>query len=684
MSSKIGRWIGFFLVISAVAAALLYTVKDSYIKGEPNVVEGYQPWSEPVVEAFAQLPVQDGGRIKPFSTWAGFQLLSINGKRTVRIEVDGEPKKLNAVEWALDCFFRPELATKMECFQVENDQILDMIGMKHEAKKRRDRYSLEDIEPYLEKLDALRYELDQKRVKLNERGMDEKLDLVEQQLMDFAGKIEKFRELQSHFDPVRSRLINEGPANMDESTKRFSSWVANWAAYRQLLLRQYQENPDMKESIETLIANIQRRGDRSIFSKIAMFPPMAKDQASWPARGMWLKKYLESTEIQVDAEQIAYLVALEKIALAYHDGGEEALLQAVTDFSGEVQTRMDQRGEGGSIALEQAYYRCDYFYNTLTVFILAFIIVALSWLSPGSRFSKIALRIAWVLFILGTLAIIAGITHRSIIMERPPVGNLYDTIPFICAISLIVLGFIEYLTKRGVGIGLGLFIAIVGLFLSIWYEEGKGVDTMDPLVAVLRSNFWLSTHVITVTMGYAGGLLTAGLAQIYIFARLFKIDEGDKSFRRMMTRIVYGGVCFTLFFSLVGTILGGVWANDSWGRFWGWDPKENGALIIVLWCLAILHARLGGYLKEWGIHICATIGACLVAFSWWHVNFLSIGLHNYGFTGGAGLKAIWAFYSLELLVIAVALVAAIYEWLEKDTPKTPVAKEAEDKTISTT
>lgn len=203
------------------------------------------------------------------------------------------------------------------------------------------------------------------------------------------------------------------------------------------------------------------------------------------------------------------------------------------------------------------------------------------------------------------------------------------------------------------------------MFLAMWYEESKGVDPMNPLIAVLRSNFWLATHVITITIGYAGGLLTAGLAHVYIFARVFNIDEGDKSFRRFMTRIVYGGICFTLFFSLVGTILGGVWANDSWGRFWGWDPKENGALIIVLWTLIILHARMAGYIREWGMHNCAVVGSILVTFSWWHVNFLSTGLHNYGFTGDAGLTAIWSFYCLEALVVFVGLGYAINESQEK-------------------
>jgi ABC-type transport system involved in cytochrome c biogenesis permease subunit len=172
---------------------------------------------------------------------------------------------------------------------------------------------------------------------------------------------------------------------------------------------------------------------------------------------------------------------------------------------------------------------------------------------------------------------------------------------------------------------------------------------MDPLVAVLDSNYWLTTHVLTITLGYSAGLLSAFLAVIYLLMCGLGLDDGDKDIRRSLTRAVYGMICLTLFLSLVGTVLGGIWANDSWGRFWGWDPKENGALLIVLWTLSILHARLGGYIREWGLHLAAVFTAAVVTFSWWHVNFLGVGLHNYGFT--AGKNTIWLFYSVILVIL---------------------------------
>ncbi|HBP19980.1 MAG TPA: hypothetical protein DEA08_19610, partial [Planctomycetes bacterium] len=91
---------------------------------------------------------------------------------------------------------------------------------------------------------------------------------------------------------------------------------------------------------------------------------------------------------------------------------------------------------------------------------------------------------------------------------------------------------------------------------------------------------------------------------------------------------------------------------------WGWDPKENGALMIVLWELAIVHARLGGYIRDLGLAISAVLGGMVVAFSWWGVNLLGTGLHSYGFTDGVA-TALNLFYYAEA---ALALIAGLAIW----------------------
>ena len=153
---------------------------------------------------------------------------------------------------------------------------------------------------------------------------------------------------------------------------------------------------------------------------------------------------------------------------------------------------------------------------------------------------------------------------------------------------------------------------------------------MEMLRAVLDTNLWLSTHVVVVTLGYASMFVAGLLAVIYIVRGFFTrtLTPGR---RQALARMVYGIVCFATLFSFVGTILGGIWADQSWGRFWGWDPKENGALLIVLWNAIILHARWGGMIKERGLMAMAVFGNIVTSFSWFGVNMLGIGLHSYGF-----------------------------------------------------
>ena len=213
------------------------------------------------------------------------------------------------------------------------------------------------------------------------------------------------------------------------------------------------------------------------------------------------------------------------------------------------------------------------------------------------------------------------------------------------------------MSRRKLALGLAPFIGFFLLVLSWIYEREEGIDNLEPLIAVLRSNFWLTVHVPTITFGYAAGLAAWLFGAVSIFVRMLGLDKDDLSLRKLISRMTYGSVCFTLLLSLIGTVTGGIWANDSWGRFWGWDPKENGALMIVLWTLFILHARLGGIIKEWGLHLAAVITGPIVVFSWWHVNLLGVGLHSYGFSDSKA-NAVNLFYLVNAILFLVGLITA--------------------------
>jgi ABC-type transport system involved in cytochrome c biogenesis permease subunit len=162
----------------------------------------------------------------------------------------------------------------------------------------------------------------------------------------------------------------------------------------------------------------------------------------------------------------------------------------------------------------------------------------------------------------------------------------------------------------------------------------------------------LATHVVVINIGYASTALAGFLAMIYIIRGVFT-KTLDKKTADALSRMVYGIVCFATLFSFVGTILGGIWADQSWGRFWGWDPKENGALIIVLWNAIILHARWGGMVKQRGLMCLAVAGNIATAWSWFGVNMLGVGLHSYGFTDATFIPLV-TFGVSQIVIIAIA------------------------------
>ena len=214
------------------------------------------------------------------------------------------------------------------------------------------------------------------------------------------------------------------------------------------------------------------------------------------------------------------------------------------------------------------------------------------------------------------------------LQERPPVTNLYSSAIFIGWGAVIVALILERIFRDGIGAACAGAIGFITLIIA-HHLAGSG-DTLEMLQAVLDTNIWLATHVVAITTGYSAMFLAGMLAMIYIirgvFTRSLKKETADS-----LARMTYGVVCFATLFSFVGTVLGGIWADQSWGRFWGWDPKENGAVLIVLWCAIILHARWGGFIRQRGLMIMAIFGNVVTSFSWFGVNMLGVGLHSYGF-----------------------------------------------------
>ncbi len=644
---------GFTRVIRrAAVAGLLFWGGLAAGKAAGPGLESYEPWSEEIVELFQGLPVLDEGRIKPFDSFAQFRMYRLHGKRSMRFSAGSGDKvekfKIGPTEWMLDVLFRPEVAAELPTFQVNDDRTITSLNLEAHEKKR-DLYTYAEIVPGRRKLSELGAEYS--KIEEDDRTYDKNL------LLSLASNVNTFEFLSNQFTFARKGI----PVAIESLPTELYGGVGEELSVVEMLksmdgLRTFLDGDQSRisEELEMAMRHLQFYTDTS--RGLALFPPADPEERNWLETGLIMTQCVEDpARLEWGAQRLELIENLARTA-----GDQAAFLGEAKKLAERIREDASARGEGGKIGLEVAFYKAQYFYRALTLFVLGFLLTAFSWLAPQSKLSK---RLNWGVIgcsIGGLILLTVGIVIRSVIQGRPPSYNLYDTILCITAVAIVVSLLMEYVNRQRLGLGLSVVLGAAGMFLAMRFEVKNAADTMESMRAVLASNFWLSTHVTTVIIGYSGGLLAAGIAHVYILARFFGVKKADREFFRSATRMTYGVMCFALFFALVGTVLGGIWANYSWGRFWGWDPKENGAFMIVLWCLVILHARMGGYIRDLGINICAILGGIIESFSWWGENNLGVGLHSYGFTQGIW-PSLFTFWAFELLVVA----AGVFLWMKE-------------------
>ncbi len=253
---------------------------------------------------------------------------------------------------------------------------------------------------------------------------------------------------------------------------------------------------------------------------------------------------------------------------------------------------------------------------------------------------------------------VTGFYLRVQISHFAPVTNMFGTMVWVSFgvffFTSILFYFYRHFWVTGfLYLGSGLILLLteqIPLILS---------PDMDPIVAVLRNNFWLSTHVLTITISYAAFTIAMLLGN-FVLIKQALFNSVPQEQVKTLSHLAYRAIQLGVFCLTVGIILGGIWADYSWGRFWGWDPKETWALIADLGFLVILHAKMVGYVREFGLLLWSPIAYLLVIMAWYGVNFiLAAGLHSYGFSKG-GFTAVVSFISLQFAVFAVA---ALRTWL---------------------
>jgi ABC-type transport system involved in cytochrome c biogenesis permease subunit len=580
----------------------------------------------------AEMAVQDGGRVKPLATFARYTLLQASGRTSFETE-DGT--RLGALDWLWECLFQPEQAFQRKVFLIESAEAMDALGLAHDAP--RDRFSYNALAPYRDTLanQARQYAAIDK----------EHRSPAQEQLLRLMHNMHQFERL------VAFANASAAPISVPEEIASAHD-LPTQAQLSEILLAEellWDRGGTMQRPANTLFLSglSQRMGQATALSFIPSRAAPGEAQ-EWRSPSDLFERARQG--MMPDPAQLAILETWEVLVAAR--GKPIAMAEQLATLNDQVRDFAGDYRQLRQIPLENHLYRIQPFFWSLLGYLFAFLLIALSWLAPRNR----------ILYAAGVFALTVplalhnyGIVLRCIIRARPPVSTLYETILFVSAVAVACGLITELINRRRIGVVVAAVLGAIGLFLANKYELVERGDTMPALIAVLDTNFWLSTHVTTITVGYAAGLLSGAIAHVYLIGKALGWRKNDHVFYKSLTRMVYGVLCFEILFATVGTILGGIWANESWGRFWGWDPKENGALMIVLWGLAVMHARLGGYIRDFGVNMAAVFGAIIVAFSWFGVNLLGVGLHSYGFTSGV-YQALVTFYVFECCILTIGAI----------------------------
>jgi ABC-type transport system involved in cytochrome c biogenesis permease subunit len=587
---------------------------------------------------FGEIPVLLGGRMKPLDTVARNSLLIIHGKQELRLEGG---KRLSAMQWLSDTLFNAPVADQYPVFVVQNADVLGLFGWQQSDRKY---FSFAEFSPFLKQIDE-------------QAAQSDKLEAVQRSA--YQSGILNLRNGLSLYQRLKNSIQPEGAENFTAELQRYASTVPGAAtAARQ---RAMGENFD-KTKLENVAQMIQRYERLSEMAYILAVPPVIPPGSTTPvtANRDW-HSVGDSLLRSVEIGEIHPIVAEYAIVGDAYRTNDRPLfnehVQFMTDWFAKEQPNATKRA-----SFEFLFNRLQPFSQSMTLYVLAFLLACASWLGASS----ILRRSAFYVLLLALAIHTFGLVSRMYLQERPPVTNLYSSAIFIGWGAVIVALILERIFKDGIGAACAGAIGFVTLIIA-HHLAGSG-DTLEMLQAVLDTNIWLATHVVAITTGYSAMFLAGMLAIIYVvrgvFTRSLKKQTADS-----LARMTYGVVCFATLFSFVGTVLGGIWADQSWGRFWGWDPKENGAVLIVLWCAIILHARWGGFIRQRGLMIMALFGNIVTSFSWFGVNMLGVGLHSYGFMQKA-FPWLVGFMISQLALMAVAAMP-LEKWRSFQTARAP-------------
>ena len=511
-------------------------------------------------ESLKNLPIQDGGRVKPFDTFARESLQLINGRESFKFRDEKIPAYRIVMTWLL-------IPTEWEAAKI---------------------------------------------FKLDHRGLKEALDLPGSE------KFFSYEEMRAN---PRVDLVFRELAEMRQNNAKLTPY--------------FQAVQRLESQMFTF--------HRFKVGALPVVPP--QEGATWltiaELEGDLQAKFLKLSE--------GFIKSLVPGQLS--DGEQADGVTAAEDFEKTFLSFVNAaRAQNPSLYPTEREILREVHFNEVHPFQygwILYLICAIFALVARFVSWKFFYRMAWLSGLLGVGFHIYGFYLRVMITGRPPVSNMYETVVWVAFGAVLTAMVLEAVRKNRLLLMSG---ALVGSLCLIISDLAPVIldPSLQPLEPVLRSNMWLLIHVLTITLSYAPLFLAFALGAIGI-GFILAGDHENSPRVRSMVQAVYRCMQIGLVLLIAGTILGGVWADYSWGRFWGWDPKETWAFIAIMGYLALLHGRLAGWVKNFGMLAGAIVAFTLIIMAWYGVNFvLGAGLHSYGF-GAGGLEWVSGFVGIFLV-----------------------------------
>ena len=567
------------------------------------------------------IPIQESGRIKPLDTYARNQALKFYGKRKIKHE------GLSAIDWMLDLFIYPEKGLGQKVFNIRNPEVVEALGL--EWTNNFHKYSYNELFPGVQNQLSLIQNIFEKK--------EEDRDVFENQLLEIYQNVMKYREIVSSFscllpmftvyNPETAQKLHIQPGEYASYAHIMSHRESLFDISQSILTKTEEDWTDAEREVALLLYNLQQTSKDEFAKALTIIPPSKNDSS-----GIWISPWelLDGREIEPHQDKI--IKSMEAYLLARFEKQPNAKNDALSSYKTGLLSAPIDRVNFTTLKQESWLNKANLFTISLVFYLFGFILLGISWMVYPNLFRGIA----YGSILIGFLTHTYGIILRMIIMSRPPISTIYETIIFVGFVIVLFSVVIEYIRKDGLGIFIGSISGSLLHYVGFGYAADG--DTLEMLVAVLNSNFWLATHVTTIILGYGSSLMAGLIGHLYLIE---KIRTPKDSVRlKSIYNNMFGVTLIALFFTLFGTILGGIWADQSWGRFWGWDPKENGALLIVLWQLMMVHMRLSGLAKPDKFALGMILNNIVVIIAWFGVNLLSIGLHSYGFVSGIAVNIV--------------------------------------------